>query len=108
MFFFVGSILQHFSLLFMDIISTYTILSPLGEPILCQKISYSSGVTLIISFQWSKSAWYPWFIYFGLILTAFSLIKAVNLKLHLMFDTSEAIEEQDVDKHRQKKVNSSR
>ena len=40
--------------------------------------------------------------YTGAILIAFSAIKFINLRLHLMFDTSESIEEQPKDKHRQR------
>ena len=45
-------------------------------------------------FKWSASAWYPWAAYAGIILVTFSTIKVINYRLHLMFDTSESIEEQ--------------
>jgi len=52
---------------------------------------------------WSYSTWYPWAAYTGVILIAFTALKVINLKLHLMFDTSESIEEQTLDKHSQRK-----
>jgi len=40
--------------------------------------------------------------YAGAVLIAFAAIKIINLRLHLMFDTSESIEEQPQDIHRQR------
>ncbi len=53
-------------------------------------------------FQWSSCTWYPWVAYAGAVLIAFAAIKIINLRLHLMFDTSESIEEQPQDIHRQR------
>jgi len=44
--------------------------------------------------QWSTSAWYPWAVYTAVILVTFATVKVINYRLHLMFDTSESIEEQ--------------
>ena len=44
--------------------------------------------------KWSASTWYPWAVYAAVIFITFSAIKVINLQLHLMFDTSESIEEE--------------
>ncbi|XP_057368730.2 pecanex-like protein 1 [Daphnia carinata] len=70
----------------------------------CNTFHFYTWMFLVLSpflvHLWSSSTWYPWVAYAGAILIAFSAIKVINLRLHLMFDTSESIEEQPQDIHR--------
>lgn len=91
----------------MDVSCLVSLLSPFGNTyinILTKLLltSLPSKSWMVAYVQWSSSTWYPWVAYTGAILIAFSAIKIINLRLHLMFDTTESIEEQPKDKHRER------